>query len=69
MGEILENKYIQVLSFRDKIVSPKQSTIFVKANHNNEWGSGLGCDGTRNTKLDHWPVKNVLGVLIKKKIP
>ena len=53
-------------SFRDKLVTSKQSTTFVEATYNNEWGSGLDRDGTRNTKPDHWPGKNVLGVLMRK---
>lgn len=66
MEEILENKCVQVPVFRDKLVTSKQSTTFVEATYNNEWGSGLDRDGTRNTKPDHWPGKNVLGVLMKK---
>lgn len=66
MQEILENKCVQVPVFRDKLVTSKQSTTFVEATYNNEWGSGLDRDGTRNTKPDHWPGKNVLGVLMKK---
>lgn len=66
MEEILENKCVQVPVFRDKLVTSKQSTTFVEATYNNEWGSGLDRDGTRNTKPDHWPGKNVLGVLLKK---
>lgn len=66
MEEILENKCVQVPVFRDKLVTSKQSTTFVEATYNNEWDSGLDRDGTRNTKPDHWPGKNVLGVLMKK---
>lgn len=66
MEEILENKCVQVPVFRDKLVTSKQSTTFVEATYNNEWGSGLDRDGTRNTKPDYWPGKNVLGVLMKK---
>uniref|UniRef100_K1Q7I4 Uncharacterized protein n=1 Tax=Magallana gigas TaxID=29159 RepID=K1Q7I4_MAGGI len=66
MEEILENKCVQVPVFRDKFVTSKQSTTFVEATYNNKWGSGLDRDGTRNTKPDHWPGKNVLGVLMEK---
>lgn len=66
MEEILENKCVQVAVFRDKLVTSKQSMTFVEATYNNELGSGFDRDGTRNTKPDHWPGKNVLGVLMKK---
>ena len=66
MEEILENKCVQVPVFRDKLCTSKQSTTFVEATYNNEWGSGLNRDGTCNTKPDHWPGKNKLGVLMKK---
>ena len=66
MEEILENKCVQVTVFRDKLCTSKQSTTFVEATYNNEWGSGLNRDGTCNTKPDHWPGKNKLGVLMKK---
>lgn len=68
MEELLENKCVQVPLFWGKLVTSKQSTTFVEATYNNEWGSGLDRDGTRNTKPDHWSGKNVLGVLMKKKI-
>ena len=45
----------------------KAVTTFVEATYNKEWGYGLNRDGTSNTKPDHWPGKNKLGVLMKNK--
>lgn len=66
MEEILENKCVQVLVFQEKLRTAKQSTTFVEATYNNEWGSGLNRKGTQNTKPEHWPGSNALGVLLKK---
>lgn len=66
---ILENKCVQVQVFQEKLRTAKQSTTFVEATFNNEWGSGLHRKGTQNTKPEHWPGSNALGVLLKKKSP
>lgn len=66
MEEILENKCVQVPVFQEKLRTAKQSTTFVEATFNNEWGSGLDRKGTQNTKPEHWPGSNTLGVLLKK---
>lgn len=60
-----KNKCIQEPVFRDKLVTSKQSTTFVEATYNNEWGSDIDHVGTRNSKVDHWPGKNVFGLLMK----
>lgn len=65
-GEILENKCVQVPVFQEKLRTAKQSTTFVEATFNNEWGSGLDRKGTQNTKPEHWPGSNTLVVLLKK---
>lgn len=66
MEEIIENKCVQVPVFQEKLRTAKQSTTFVEATFNNEWGSGLDRKGTQNTKPEHWPGSNTLGVLLKK---
>ena len=66
MQEILENKCVQNPIFQEKLRTAKQSTILVEATFNNEWGSGLDRNGTQNTKPDHWPGSNTLGLLLKK---
>ncbi|XP_062571631.1 uncharacterized protein LOC134254695 [Saccostrea cucullata] len=66
MEDILENKCVQVPVFLEKLRTAKQSTTFVEATYNNEWGSGLDRTGTLNTKPDHWPESNILGVMMKK---
>ena len=62
----LKNKCVQNPIFQEKLWTAKQSTIFVEATFNNEWGSGLDRNGTQNTKPDHWPGSNTLGLLLKK---
>ena len=64
MQEIFENKCVQNPIFQEKLRTAKQSTIFVEATFNNEWGSGLHRNGTQNTKPDHWPGSNTLGLLL-----
>ena len=66
MQEILENKCVQNPIFHENLRTAKQSTIFVEDTFNNEWGSGLDRNGTKNTKPDHWPGSNTLGLLLKK---
>nr|XP_011438753.2 uncharacterized protein LOC105336225 [Crassostrea gigas] len=66
MQDILENKCVQVPMFQEKLRTSKQSTIFVEATFNDEWGSGLDRQGTLNTKPEHWPGSNKLGQLLKK---
>lgn len=66
MQDILENKCVQVPMFQEKLRTSKQSTIFVEATFNDEWGSGLDRQGTLNTKPEHWPGSNKLGLLLKK---
>ena len=66
MEDILENKCVQVPVFLEKLRTAKQSTTFVETTYNNEWGSGLDRAGTLNTKPDHWPGSNTLGVMMKK---
>lgn len=53
MQDIFENKCMQVPMFQKKLRTSKQSTIFVEATFNDEWGSELDRQGTMNTKAEH----------------
>ena len=64
MEEVVENKCVQISMFKEKLRSAKCSTTFVETTYSDEWGSGLDRTGTINTKREHWPGQNVLGVII-----
>ena len=66
MEEVVENKCVQVPIFKEKLRSAKCSTIFVETTYSDEWGSGLDRTGTVNTKREHWPGQNALGIIIGK---
>ena len=64
MEEVVENKCVQISMFKEKLRSAKCSTTFVETTYSDEWGSGLDRTGTINTKREHWPGQNALGVII-----
>jgi ribA/ribD-fused uncharacterized protein len=64
MEEIIRHKADQVDQFRETLVKAKNSATFVEVTYDDFWGAGLNLIQTMHTKVNAWPGKNTLGLII-----